>query len=370
MNLTKKLGFLFAFSLPLIIVISYFLPNGPYTFAGFLFAYIGVPFLDFLMGKDYNNVIKEDFEELIASKYFDFLVYSHVYIQYSLIFGVSYILVNHNLTLWQVMGLILSSGVYAGTIINVAHELGHRKSKMAQFHSKIALMSVFYLHFFIEHNKGHHVHVATPLDPASSRKNQSLYAFFLQTIPGSFKSAYAIEKDRLRKNNDSNIFKNDVLTGVLASILLFLAIYLIIALISNSFNSISLLYLALQALMAILSLETVNYIEHYGIERKLLSNGKYERVNPLHSWNANHLFSNLVLFNLQRHSDHHAFAARPYQVLRHFEISPQLPFGYPIMMLMSTIPPLWFKVMNHKLEKWHKLAFDQNNVKKVVSAFA
>jgi alkane 1-monooxygenase len=240
--------------------------------------------------------------------------------------------------------------------INIAHELGHRKEKWCRFWAKVNLMTVCYMHFYIEHNRGHHVNVATPLDPATSRKNQWFYAFWFQTVLGAWASAWRLEARRMKaKNLPTYALQNEM----------WLCILLPLAFAGVMFwwgGTVGILFFFLQSLMAFSSLEIVNYIEHYGIERKLLPNGKYERVNPLHSWNANHLISNLFLFQLQRHSDHHANASRPYQILRHFETSPQLPFGYPVMIILALIPPLWFAVMNKRLENWKLQNELQNGV--------
>ena len=372
MKLTKKLGFLFSYTFPLTIVLSYYLGGANWTYSGFLYAYIFVPILDQLVGQDPHNVVRTEFESLVDDVYFDVLVYSNVYIQYAFLIWGSWVLTHDQLSLFQSVGLVLSLGIYAAGIINIAHELGHRQNKIAQFHSKMALMSVSYMHFFIEHNRGHHVHVATPADPATSLKNQTIFQFWKQSLIGSYKSAWNIEKRTLQREEKpvwtlSNAMIWYAILPVAFCVVLTLAFYFI----TNNVTTLYLipLFFIAQSLLAILSLECVNYIEHYGIMRREI-NGKFERVNPLHSWNANHLMSNLVLFQLQRHSDHHAFASRPYQVLRHFEESPQLPFGYPVMILVSLMPPLWFKIMNERLENWQKNAFDTEHIARVVKQFA
>lgn len=188
---------------------------------------------------------------------------------------------------------------------------------------------------------------------------------------GGLKSAWNIEKNLLFKKKKATwSFHNTIVTGHLLTLVLIASLTISSFLITGTFNWQVPLALSLQAVIAILLLETVNYIEHYGIMRKEVAPGRYERVNPLHSWNANHFYSNLLLFNLQRHSDHHAYASRPYQILRHFDESPQLPFGYPLMIVMATLPPLWFKVMNKKLESWQAKAVDKEHIQRVVKQFA
>ncbi|SOE20455.1 alkane 1-monooxygenase [Spirosomataceae bacterium TFI 002] len=371
MSIFKRFGFLFSYSIPVIILASFYLPSGHWTFAASMYSYLFVSLIDLAIGKDKNNVLKAKFETLVNDRYFDFLVYSHVYIQYFLLLWTAYVLSTETLTTFEIYGLLVSQGVYAGTIINVAHELGHRSSRLAQLHAKAALISVAYIHFIVEHNRGHHVHVATPRDPATSKKNQSLYAFWVQSIVGSFKSAWSIERKLSEKYGYKFLsLQNQIIKGHAITIVLFLSITAASSLLIGKFSLLVLFALCAQAVLAILLLEAVNYVEHYGIVRREISPNKYEKVNPLHSWNANHFYSNLLLFNLQRHSDHHAYAARPYQVLRHFDESPQLPFGYPLMILMATLPPVFIPLMNRKLEVWQENAFDDEHIKKVVAQFA
>lgn len=366
MNIRKKLGFGWGYSFVALYLLGYYYISQNWTFFVFFYGYAFVPILDSLVSKDSQNASQEEYEKLLNDWYFDVLVYSHVYIQYFLLAWSSYILINDNLTWWQIVGLFLSQGVYASTIINVAHELGHRQHPIAKFHARMALLSVGYMQFFVEHNRGHHVNVATPLDPATALKNQTVFSFWKQSVIGGFKSAVRLEKKRLEKKNKSSwSLENEMIWAVILPIILCFTLWMIF-----DKNPIVIAFYVIQCIIAILTLECVNYIEHYGILRKEISEGKYERVNPLHSWNANHYFSNLMLFHLQRHSDHHAYASRPYQVLRHFDESPQLPHGYPLMILMSLVPPLWFKVMNRKLEEWQVKAYDAEHIRQIVKQFA
>ena len=241
------------------------------------------------------------------------------------------------------VGLVFTVGICCGTFgINVAHELGHRTVKRAQFAARGLLLSSLYLHFIIEHNRGHHKHVSTNLDPATSRYNQTLYAFWLQSIPGSWRSAWNLEAKRLNKK-ELGWYHNEMIWGTLvqASLLVGIAVF---------FGLFAMVSFAFAALVGILLLETINYLEHYGLERNLKDNGRFERVQPHHSWNCNRSLGRLVLFELTRHSDHHAHANRPYQILRHYETAPQLPAGYPAMMVLALVPPLWFAIMNPRLE--------------------
>jgi alkane 1-monooxygenase len=226
------------------------------------------------------------------------------------------------------------------------------------------------MHFLIEHNRGHHTHVATPHDPATARKNQSIFSFWKQTLIGSFRSAWQIEKKQLAKQNLSVwTWQNGMIWAVVLPILFCTGMTFLFSYLSGKFEWIIPVFLIVQSIIAVLSLECVNYIEHYGIMRKEIAPGRYEKVNPLHSWNANHYYSNLMLFHLQRHSDHHAYAARPYQVLRHFNESPQLPYGYTMMILISLVPPLWFRTMNERLEEWQNKEYDAGQIREIVNRF-
>jgi alkane 1-monooxygenase len=363
MHFTKKIGFLFSYSLPILILVSYYFGTGFWAYATVWYGYLLIPVIDLLMNRDSQNVLKEEVESLTQDWYFDVLVYSHIWIQIFLLIWGSFVLAIDVTSFNKAIALILSQGVYSATIINVAHELGHRPSKIAQFHARLGLISLNYSHFTIEHNKGHHLHVATPLDPATAKKNQTVYAFWLQTIFGGLKSAWKFEVRRLEKLGKSKwSFGNDILSGYLFSFTLFLSVFLFFSLILGRPAWLILLFLVFQSIIGFLSLECVNYIEHYGILRKQNAEGRYERVNPLHSWNSNHAYSNLVLFQLQRHSDHHANATRPYQTLRHMEDSPQLPFGYPLMIIISLFPKLWFKYMNPVLEGWENKTYTQQSI--------
>jgi alkane 1-monooxygenase len=245
------------------------------------------------------------------------------------------------LTKIPVMGtdeLILKSlmmGISGGVIgINCAHELGHHNSKFDVTFAKVLLLTTSYMHFYIEHNRGHHKNVSTPEDPATSRINETVYAFILRSVVMSWSSAFRIEK---KKNG---IMKNKVIHYAIYQLLFnfLLAIW----------NERILLGFVLHSLVSIILLEAVNYIEHYGIVR-FKRDGRYEKVTAIHSWNSDHFFSRIHLFELSRHSDHHALASKPFYELESLEQSPQMPTGYAGMVLMAFVPPLWFRIMNPKV---------------------
>jgi alkane 1-monooxygenase len=244
------------------------------------------------------------------------------------------------------IGLAISIGAIGGIGINTAHELGHKREANERWLSKIALAQSFYGHFYIEHNRGHHVRVATPEDPASSRFGENFYQFWPRTVGGSLKSAWNLERKRYaRKHTHPFHLGNDVLNAWLMSTVLWGALIAV-------FGWGIAPYLVIQAIMGFSLLEVVNYMEHYGMLRQKVGVGdrqRYERVDPSHSWNSNNIATNVLLYHLQRHSDHHANPTRRYQTLRDFEESPVLPTGYAGMIVLAIIPPLWRKVMDQRV---------------------
>lgn len=247
--------------------------------------------------------------------------------------------------------LALLNGVFG---INISHELLHKQSTFERILGNMLLVFVNYVHWGQEHLDGHHDHVATPLDPATARKGENVYAFLPRSVVGSFLSSCRLEAKRLETEGTPwYSLNNRILQGVGVSF----AWSLVLARAAGTVKAIPAFYT--QALVAASLLEVVNYMEHYGLERRLLEDGKYEPVDPRHSWNAPNLISNTVLFKLQRHSDHHAFASRPYEILRNFVESPQLPTGYPGMYILSLVPPLFFSVMDPLVEA-HRLTYGTN----------
>jgi alkane 1-monooxygenase len=240
-------------------------------------------------------------------------------------------------------GLMVTVGITGGIAINAAHELGHRRTRLERRLSKLALAQTGYGHFFVEHNRGHHVRVATSEDPASARLGESLYRFVPRSVLGGMRSAWRIEAGRLAHTGRARLsLRNDILNAWLLTVGLFVALV-------GWFGVGVLPWLVGQAVIGFCLLETVNYLEHYGLRRQQLPNGRYERVGPAHSWNSNTVVMNVFLFHLQRHSDHHANPQRRYQALRDADEAPQLPAGYGAMMLLAMLPPLWRRVMDRRV---------------------
>ncbi len=238
------------------------------------------------------------------------------------------------------IGLTCTVGVVSGIAINTAHELGHKREHLERRLSRVALAQSAYGHFYVEHNRGHHVRVATPEDPASARMGESFWAFLPRTVLGSLRSAWELERERLQRGGRGPWTpRNDILGAWAMTVVLFGAL-------AAAFGAVVLPYLLAQAVLGFCLLEVVNYLEHYGLRRQRREDGRYERTRPEHSWNSNSVASNVLLYHLQRHSDHHANPLRRYQALRHFDEAPQLPTGYAGMILLAAFPPLWRRVMD------------------------
>lgn len=302
-----------------------------------------MPLLDWLIGSDSNNPPEELVPQLEADKYYRYLTYLTVPLHFVALFIFAYVVGTNDLSWWSILVTAIIAGGYSGLGINTAHELGHKQTGIEKLLAKITLAVPAYAHFCVEHNRGHHVLVATPDDPASSRLGESIYAFTLREIPGTFKRGWELEKSRLQKQGKSSwSIDNDILQSyAMSAVLQGALIY--------AFGWIMVPFLAVHNFWAWYQLTSANYIEHYGLLREKKDNGRYERCQPYHSWNANFIMTNLALFHLQRHSDHHANPTRRYQSLRNFKDIPELPNGYYGMYLLAYIPWLWYRVMDHRV---------------------
>lgn len=339
----KNLKYLFAYTVPLVAAYGVYL-GGWYTYGALIYAFGLVPILEMLMPVDLLNYSAEEIDTKLKNKFFDVLLYINVAIVYSCVAFSLFLITKNNFEPYEIIGTIFSIGIVCGANgINVAHELGHRDKKWERILGKFLLVPSLYTHFYVEHNHGHHVHVSTPEDPSTARKNQNLYTFWWQTVSGTYTKAWQIQAkiNKLEKLPFFS-FKNDMLLFSIAQVMYLTTIYSI-------FNGLGLIIAIGYAVIGFLLLETINYIEHYGLARKLLPSGRYERVTEKHSWNSNHVMGRILLYELTRHSDHHYKQNKKYQILEYHDVSPQMPFGYPTSMVLSLVPPLWFKVMNDKI---------------------
>jgi len=313
---------------------------GLFWFLGPIFIFVLIPLIDFFAGMDRTNPPDDMLEALEKDKYYRWITYLYLPIQYVALVWACVMWTSGSLSLVDNVGLAFTVGTVAGIGINTAHELGHKKEKHERWLAKIALAQSFYGHFYIEHNRGHHVRVATPEDPASSRFGETVYVFLPRTVIGSLQNAWRLEKPRFKRRGQSHwSIRNDVLNAWLMSAVLWGALLV-------GFGIEILPYLMVQATLGIALLEIVNYLEHYGMLRQREVTGRYERVLASHSWNSNNIATNVLLYHLQRHSDHHANPTRRYQTLRDYEEAPVLPTGYAGMIVLALFPPLWRKVMD------------------------
>lgn len=310
---------------------------------GPLWILVFMPVLDLVGGLDKVNPPEWATAQLEDDRYYRWAVYAYLPLQYaSLVWGAWYV-TSRPLSVASYVGLSLTVGLVAGIAINTAHELGHKRPRLERRLAKVALAQSGYGHFYVEHNRGHHARVSTPEDPASARLGEHFWEFLPRTVVGSLRSAWDIERDaQARKGRRWWTPRNNVLNAWALSAVLFAVLIAI-------FGWGVVPFLAIQAVFGFSLLELVNYVEHYGLARQKLPGGRYERCTPEHSWNAAHRFSNHVLYQLQRHSDHHANPTRRYQTLRHVEDAPQLPSGYAAMITLALVPPLWARAMDPRV---------------------
>jgi alkane 1-monooxygenase len=316
---------------------------GVFWWFGPMFLYGVMPILDTVIGKDADNPPDSAIKHLEEDRFYRWCTYLYLPIQYATLVGACAFWASGDLSALESLGLAFTVGCVSGIAINTAHELGHKRKQLERWLSKVALAQTGYGHFFIEHNRGHHVRVATPEDPASSRLGESLWAFLPRTVSGSLASAWHLEKVRLeRLGKRPWTIHNDILNAWAMTVVLFAALVV-------AFGPVVLPYLLIQAVFGFSLLEVVNYLEHYGLLRQKREDGRYERCRPEHSWNSNNISSNVLLYHLQRHSDHHANPVRRYQALRHFDEAPELPSGYATMIALAYVTPLWRRVMDPKV---------------------
>lgn len=343
------LSFSLVYLVPASVYLGYWL-GGIYTFTTpFLVFGVG-PVLDFMIGRYPRNPSEEAEKKLEADNRYKILTILCAPIQLTVFIWGAYVVSYGDLSVLELVGFILSIGVSSDVLgLGAAHELSHRVNEKSELTlSKIILCTVCYIHFGLEHVVGHHRRVATPEDPATARLGESLYAYLPRSVFGGFNSAWEIDADRMKKQNKPVWgMRNPMAVALLAQI----AFTVLIAVV---FGGMGIFYLFAQSFIAIFLLETANYVVHYGLMRKEIAPGKYEPVRPCHSWTSSNWLSNHFLFNIQRHSDHHYKPGRRYQLLRHYDESPQLPNGYAGMILLAVIPSLWHKIMDPRVSEFRQ----------------
>ncbi|MDP2227196.1 MAG: fatty acid desaturase [Moraxellaceae bacterium] len=348
----KRLLWLFSPFIPVlgVMIVGLYAWTGwaPLTWGGPFLVYFLIPLLDRLIGTDETNPPESAVAHLEADRYYRYVVYAYIPSQFITTIGGAWLVAQGGLSGWEYAGLVLSVGAVNGLAINTGHELSHKRDTLGRWMAKLTLAPTAYGHFYTEHVRGHHKNVATPEDPASSKMGETFWAFLPRTMIGSLLSAVAIEKERLGRMGKSQwSWANDNFQAWALTVLFFGVLTLWL-------GWVVLPFLLLQAFYAASLLEVINYIEHYGLLRQKGPDGRFVRCSPEHSWNSNHIVTNLVLYQLQRHSDHHAHPTRSFQALRHFEDSPQLPSGYASMLIPAYIPWLWFRQMDPRVSAHYK----------------
>jgi len=359
----KRFGWLLSPGLPVIgmgILAGYhFGPKATkkvFAMGGLLLLHVIIPTLDALIGDDANNPNDEQIKALVNDPYYDRIVKAFIPLQMAANALAGYVVSRPNVSLLDQVLLGVSMGAINGVGVNTAHELSHRPQKKDHYWSHASLMPLGYNHFRIEHPYGHHKRVATPEDPASSKMGESFYRFWPRTVIGGLKSAIQIEKRRLERkglkffNQENELFHGWAMSAGYHALML------------KAYGKKIIPYTLTQAFYGVSLFEIVNYIEHYGLKRGQKADGSYERTLPEHSWNNNNIVTNLFLYQLQRHSDHHAFPSRPFQALRHFDEAPELPSGYATMLIPALIPPLWYKIMDQRVYQHYQGDLSKANI--------
>ena len=339
------LKYLFAYTIPLSTFVSFYL-GGYFSFFTLGYAFIIIPLLELLLNETDKKYSEIERQSRLKNLLFDIMLYLNLPIVFFLlIYGLNKLSVN-NYETYEIIGLLYSLGILLATnAINVGHELGHRKNILDRTLSKILLLPCLYMHFYLEHNLGHHKNVGTEEDPVTAKYNQSVFHFWIQAVIKQYFNAWSIQLKLLKFEKRSFLsIKNDMFFYIIFQTLYLFVLY-------NLMGLSVVFYGVIIAVISFLFLETINYIEHYGLKRNKLPSGRYERVEKTHSWNSNHIVGRIVLYELTRHSDHHYKSSKKYQILENIKESPQLPFGYPTSMLLAIFPPLWFYVMNKRVPK-------------------
>lgn len=341
----NDLKYLTAFSIPITAFIGLYFQD-IFSFLTPVYGFVLIPILELIFPLDTQNVSEQQSVNRLKNKLFDWMLYLNLPIVLLLVFQSLMVVTTSTLETYEFIGLVFSVGIVLGVNgINVAHELGHRQTTKERYLAKALLLPALYMHFYIEHNFGHHLQAATKEDPATARYNQSVYSFWFTSIFGQYISSWKIQK-RILKTNHQGFFsvKNDMFWYTVCQIAYLFGVFMV-------FGIIGFWFALFAGIIGFILLETVNYIEHYGLLRHKLPSGRYERVHEHHSWNSNHIIGRIVLYELTRHSDHHYKTSKKYQVLNCHEESPQMPYGYPTSMVLAMLPPLWFSIMNKRIPR-------------------
>lgn len=354
MRKINKFGYLLVFTIPITFLLSYYSGNLYMMYSLPIMMFIVMPLIDPLFGVDNQNYDLEKEKELKDELFYKAVLYVWAIVQTLMMFWLVYLFATIEINIEYIIPMVMNTMIMNGGVgIVVAHELGHKNNKLDKYLAKLLLIQVFYGHFTVKHNRGHHLNVGTPLDTATSRLDQTYYSFWKQSVLKGFTSAIEIENEYLKtKKIKKSLFNHEVYYSVFFSCLFLFLSSLIVYVFNEQMLLSYLVFFLAQTFLSVSLLESVEYIEHYGIIRNLKEDNTYEKTNATHSWNANFIISNYFLFQLQRHSDHHLYATKNYQILKQYNESPQLPNGYPAMVLLTLLPPIWFKIMNKRVTTW------------------
>jgi alkane 1-monooxygenase len=345
-NALKRLPFFLPYLVPLSVIVGY-LHNEVWVFQVVVWLYIVVTVLDTLIGLETRNPLAAETAEVSQSVVWRLAIWLWVPAQAAVIVCALMTVTQNLLTTHALFQLTVSVGMIGGMCgVPVAHELMHRAGRLERGLAEILMTLLSYSHFCIEHVHGHHRHVGTARDPATARFGESFYAFYPRVVCGSLISAWRLEMARRHRLGIAALsLRNRMLRYGMTLVVTYAAI-------GYTFGWLGVAFFAAQSVIGFSILEVINYVEHYGLTRREIAPGRYERVLPRHSWNSSHRISNWFLFNLARHADHHDHAARSYHALRHVDTAPQLPTGYFGMFLLALFPPLWRYVMDSRVEMW------------------
>lgn len=344
----RKFKYLGAYIIPFLGILT-FSSTGFKAYLGLIFLYMVIPILELIFPPNKHNLDAIEKDLAISDVYYDVVllisVPLHLYVVYTFLKVVN----NDGINNTDLIAYILMMGTILGVNgINIGHELGHKtKNKLKTFMSHIMLLTSIQNHFIPYHNAGHHRDVGTPKDFSSAKEGDIFYFFAIRSQIGGYFKAWRLEYERLKSSN-KNVLLNPMIIYTLSTLILFTAIY-------NSYGLNTTIFYFFSVVYGISVLEAQNYFSHYGLRRKILENGRYEKVKPSHSWNSDHIFGRILLFELTRHSDHHHTGSKPYQILESREDSPTLPYGYPAMLILSYFPFIFIPLMRKHLKNYNKL---------------
>jgi alkane 1-monooxygenase len=351
----KDILYIAPYLIPIMAIIGLRL-GGIYAWMTPFVLFVVLPIIEQLIKPNADNYTQDEDAKRSSILFFDILLFLNVPIVWLCVILYAIVFSQTNFQTAETIGLILTLGMVLGSNgINVAHELGHRINPFAKFAAFLLLLPSNYAHFTLEHNYGHHKNVATPRDPASAKKHENIFSFWITTIRGSYINSWKIQSMLLKqKGYPFFSLQNQMVWFSLASILFNIGVFMF-------FGLKVWLFLTGAAFISVLLLETINYIEHYGLRRKHINGSVYEAVSVQHSWNSDHVIGRIFLYELTRHSDHHAKSTKKYQVLNHADKSPQLPYGYPASMILALIPPIWFSMIHPVLDQYQSSTSSDTN---------